>query len=792
MRQHVLSFSFVTILVLVGISSLGSDEPAQTLDVSTAPPPSGSLHDRITIAAAAPGEGDAPPYLADQVMVMPSVGVSLDDVAQALSGEVLREVGRSGYGAIALESGQSPEQAAALLRQAGLVDTVAPMGIIRGAGEPAPGACSTTSGARRLSPYQWHLDAVQAPNVGDVSLSGYTVAVLDTGVAYEFYSDTSGAYAPIPSLTGVTIVAPYDFVNSDAHPNDDHQHGTHIASLIVSQGSVEGVAAGASLMPVKVLDADNAGTELDLIEAIYYATDAGADVINMSLSFAEGYAPSSGLVAALQYAWSAGVVMVGAAGNDGAEYVSWPAASSHVIAVGATRPDGGGGLEPTDYSNLSARVDIMAPGGDITRDADGDGIVDGIVAESIDPLSFKRTGLWMFAGTSQAAALVSGAVTWSLASGESATTVMAALQRGAFNAGWEEVGQFSEGRGAGNLNLAEGLNVSCKGELSALNPIDYYNTALLPWLERLPDGSIQPHARVTVYDALGKPMSGGTGLDTVSVYVTIWGEKGGITSCDLDQLGVCDITWQPSPDDPELVWAFSVDSVVHRGVAHRPGGLIFATDALEILLKAVENAEIEDAMLMWSWEEGWDEGLGEVAAGYSAVDLGTGLASSPLGLAFSESLISGVASADVILNLDGTGLASSPLGEMVVRVYDFDGTGLASSPLGERAFTAMSLGGSGLSGSPLNIQARSVHTDQNIGYDSNLLDFSGEPVPLTGEGGAVVGSSIGSFVDSGGWVGVDGYPLASLLTGTDVIDVTADAVSMYPAGDGSVLLDLGQ
>jgi len=96
--------------------------------------------------------------------------------------------------------------------------------------------------------------------------SEWAVAALDTGVADEDTSDDADTGAPAGTLAASAIVAPMDLVGGDTHTNDDHQHGTHIASIIGSQddgafeGQVVGKAPGVWLMPVTVLDEDNAAT----------------------------------------------------------------------------------------------------------------------------------------------------------------------------------------------------------------------------------------------------------------------------------------------------------------------------------------------------------------------------------------------------------------------------------------------------------------------------------------------------------------------------------------------------
>ncbi len=247
-------------------------------------------------------------YATNLVMVRIAPDASIDDLARDYGAEVLRAPGASGFAALSAPDGALALRGA--LQGDPRVKLVAPMGVFRGAGD-------RDDPSKRAHPSQWHLVGTRAPLSGTFDLSGITVAVLDSGVAYEALADGSGTYAQAPSLAGVPIVAPYDFVNDDAHANDDNQHGTHIASIIASDGAVEGVAAGVSLMPLKVLDAQNSGYELDLVEAIYWAIENGADVVNMSLSFPIGYVPSLALQEALSAAEAAGVVMVAAAGNDG-------------------------------------------------------------------------------------------------------------------------------------------------------------------------------------------------------------------------------------------------------------------------------------------------------------------------------------------------------------------------------------------------------------------------------------------------------------------------------------------
>ena len=275
---------------------------------------------------------------------------------------------------------------------------------------------------------QWHLrDLPSAESLRDPQK--WVVAVLDTGVAYETATRKGVQYRKAPSLDGVAIVSPADFVNHDRHANDDHQHGTHVASLIASDGNVQGVAPGVGLMPIKVLDESNTGTEDALVDGIRHAIRHHADVINMSLTLGQD-PPSDRLLEALRDAYNEGIILVSAAGNEGAKRVTWPAASPWVLAVGASVPGPDGRHRLASYTNHSTQLDVLAPGGDLTVDRDADGYVDGLLAESIQRGNPSRVSFWLMAGTSQAAALVSGLAVHLLDDGLSPQQVYSTLRSG--------------------------------------------------------------------------------------------------------------------------------------------------------------------------------------------------------------------------------------------------------------------------------------------------------------------------------------------------------------------------
>ena len=171
----------------------------------------------------------------------------------------------------------------------------------------------------------------------------------------------SGIELSHPEFNG-RLLPGYDFVNEDSDPSDDSGHGTHAAGVIAAamnngQGTT-GLAPGALIMPVKVLNASNLADWADVAAGIVFAADQGADIINLSLG---GYAGSQLLLDAVRYAAGHGVTLVAAAGNLGLELPYYPAAYDETIAVMATtRSD-----ERFILSNYGGFVDIRAPGVEI-------------------------------------------------------------------------------------------------------------------------------------------------------------------------------------------------------------------------------------------------------------------------------------------------------------------------------------------------------------------------------------------------------------------------------------------
>ena len=266
------------------------------------------------------------------------------------------------------------------------------------------------------NPYQWHLTNIGMEEAWELSTgSNITVAVVDTGVAYENYQQQipiaggrrfkTVTYEQAPDLAGTNFVPGYDFVNDDSHPNDDEGHGTHVTGTIAQTTNnslgCAGVAYRASIMPVKVLNSSGSGTYADIADGIKYAADNGAKIINMSLG---GSASDSTLSGAVSYAAGKGVLIICSSGNNGSSTtISFPAAYPETIAVGATRYD----ETVSYYSNCGNLLDFTAPGGDINVDQNYDGYGDGVLQQTFGT-SPTDWGYYFYQGTSMAAPHVSG------------------------------------------------------------------------------------------------------------------------------------------------------------------------------------------------------------------------------------------------------------------------------------------------------------------------------------------------------------------------------------------------
>jgi len=217
----------------------------------------------------------------------------------------------------------------------------------RSSGKPAPAQPS------QIMP--WGVDRTDAELAWSTSTAaGIKVAILDTGIDLDH-----------PDLIA-NVKGGYNAIKPSRSADDDNGHGTHVAGIVAAANNsigVVGMAPGASLYAVKVLDRNGSGWTSDIIEGIQWCIDNNIKVINMSFGYHPKYGANETLHDVIKTAHGSGIVMVAAAGNNGPEEnsVNYPARFDEVIAVSATdRYD-----NFAYWSSSGPEVDLAAPGSEI-------------------------------------------------------------------------------------------------------------------------------------------------------------------------------------------------------------------------------------------------------------------------------------------------------------------------------------------------------------------------------------------------------------------------------------------
>ena len=224
-------------------------------------------------------------------------------------------------------------------------------------------------------PAQYGLGKMRLPQAHGIAKGdNVLVAVIDSGV--------DGAH---PELSGA-IAQSYD-ATGDKAPVKPHTHGTAMASLIAAHGKLLGAAPAARILAIRAFDPAGKsaeGTTFNILKGLNWAAANGARVINMSFA-----GPSDPAIhRSLEAARKKGIVLVAAAGNEGAKAAPlYPAADPNVIAVSATDADD----QILEQSNRGNHIAIAAPGAQIM-------------------VAIPDGGYEMSSGTSHAAAEVSGII----------------------------------------------------------------------------------------------------------------------------------------------------------------------------------------------------------------------------------------------------------------------------------------------------------------------------------------------------------------------------------------------
>jgi flagellar hook assembly protein FlgD len=279
-----------------------------------------------------------------------------------------------------------------------------------------------------------YLDAVSAPAAWGVThgSAAVKVAIIDSGIDIGH-----------PDLAG-KVVATHDAMAGAASTvdvTDNVGHGTHVAGIVAAATNnatgIAGVGFDTSLMAVKASD-DGYFADDDIAAAILWAADNGARIINMSLG---GPGTSAVLSNAVSYAQAAGVLVVAAAGNEHSTVLSYPAAYSGVIAVGATDVATG---QRASFSNYGSWVTVGAPGVNLWST---------VPTAGSSGFPAPTSGYAQASGTSMASPVVAGEAALLVAAGPSNLTNTALRHAIVSSAS----GYTGAGLGTGQIDLAGAL-----------------------------------------------------------------------------------------------------------------------------------------------------------------------------------------------------------------------------------------------------------------------------------------------------------------------------------------------
>lgn len=294
-----------------------------------------------------------------------------------------------------------------------------------------------------LDAYTWGAERIKAPVAHDVGHdgTGIDIAIVDSGIhsTHTALAANLGIGYVAPDVAACDETCPSDPVVCTETWDDDYGHGTAMASVAAAVlsdavGEYSGVAHSATIHAARVIGCNpsgdgTVGSSTSVAQGIEWAAGQGHDVINMSLSFS---ASPDVVKDACEYAFNQGCVLVGSAGNNWGEAVRPPAAYSEVIGVSAIDEND----QLADFSNEGSRVELCAPGEVLHSAADYVGN------------EWKAT-----AGTSPAAAFVSGAATLVVGDGYAGRDARIQLRDTA-----EDIGLSSDQQGQGLVDAQNALS----------------------------------------------------------------------------------------------------------------------------------------------------------------------------------------------------------------------------------------------------------------------------------------------------------------------------------------------
>ena len=365
MRKSLPRLSLLALLVLASCSDRAPFAPEA--------PPQSELTEALTDPALA-ASAQAAGYIPGRVLARFRTGAPVASLV-AGQGAAVQGVLISGTRVLSVPVGREQVVAAALANNPGVV--FAEVDVFYEVDVPCgTGTCLTPTDPSLG--YRWDLlndGSITDESGVDLAPTGSVDADMDWVEAFSAMGGITGSSVIGIIDTGIRatheelagkVVAGYDFFAGDPDPADDNGHGTHVAAMAAGRGDNGTGVPGVAWMPeVQVASAKVCGLLFGFLygcpssaiaDGILWATDNGADVLNISLGGAEA---STEVQSALQYARQNDVLPMCAAGND-AGAVGYPAAFPECVAVSSTD----WGDELASYSNFGPQVQLAAPGGD--------------------------------------------------------------------------------------------------------------------------------------------------------------------------------------------------------------------------------------------------------------------------------------------------------------------------------------------------------------------------------------------------------------------------------------------
>jgi serine protease AprX len=493
---------------------------------------------------------------------------------------------------------------------------------------------------------------------------GIGVAIIDSGVAWHDDLTSGGVVAPFP-YGDQRVAAFVDFVGSQTTPYDDNGHGTHVAGIIAgnglnSAGQKAGIAPGASIVSLKVLDAEGNGTISNVIAALNWvaANHQAYNIRVVNVSVGAGVYESywtDPFTLAVKALVDRGIVVVAAAGNLGKTEdgdtqfggITAPGNAPWVLTVGASSTEGtvaraddtlaGYSSNGPTFLDFTAKPDLVAPGtGTVSLAVPGSHYYETKTAYLIDGTpAIGHKPYLSLTGTSMSAPVVSGTVALMLQANPALTPnlVKAILQYTA-----EVYPEFNPLRqGAGFLNTLGAVQLSAffaANQVGAAMPVEDAWSRHIIWGNFLVAGGyINPRA-----NAWDPKVVWGADAAVDGSQTLVWGTscKGGCTNVvwsarDANGQNAVwtssrfgNIVWGTARWD-NIVWGTtaSEDQIRRAGISHA-GSIIWGTARRVNIVRGSEitdddEGETDLGNIVWGTEISEDdEGFSNIVWGTDA------------------------------------------------------------------------------------------------------------------------------------------------------------------------------